>query len=407
MRKNRRYILLAVGIVGATALAAIGPSGAMPDDGAALHQALADLKKDRLQEAENLAMRLATEGEKPYPRAWAVVAAARQRHGQYASAVRAYRLLLGSTNSPQIREYVMAQMAACEAALNPPSAQPYGKRLTASDRAELAQVQEQAYTESSEHFVIRAKNSRLAKLLATESEVSLERVCRVIHAGEAYPHSVEINVWADPEEYAGNAKDPRPWACGSFSIYTRDGATVRQIDLTQRDKAGQFSADMLDRVLPHEMCHLILREHFGDATCPLFLNEGLAMLAETEVDNARILLAGTALASKAKIPLESLLVRQGDDLKKPEVFYAEAFSFTAYLHSRLTAEQFRDFLDNIKQGCTVADALQRALYSPHDDKFLAEVASAWEDHAVTQAQYLKALRDAATGRKTPENWNPR
>ena len=42
-------------------------------------------------------------------------------------------------------------------------------------------------------------------------------------------------------------------------------------------------------------------------------------------------------------------------------------------------------------------ALQRAWCVPASESFVGSLASAWEDHAVAQAQYLEALGGLAAG----------
>jgi hypothetical protein len=392
MAGSRAYLGACVLLASAAALgaAAMSVPTAPAQPVAGMQQALACLDRGEYAKAERLGVKIAT--DQAGPRAWAIVAAARQRRKQYRDACRAYRLFLASTTSEAMRAYALAQIRACEEAAqkrSPPVAP--SRRLGTSDLAELARVHSRTYTESSEHFVVRAQNPRLAKLVAVEAEVALDRICRVILAGQEYPHSVRINVWPDHDTYHAHATDAPEWAGGSFSIFSRNGVTTRRIDLTQRDEKGRFAVIMLDRVLPHEMCHLVLQEGFGDTVCPLFLNEGLAMMAEAEVDNARVALAGKAIAGKAKIALDNLLVRQRYDIAKPVEFYAKSYSFVEFLHGRLTASQFRAFLSHVKCGCTVVDAVQRALYLAPEESFLPALASAWEDHAVAQAQYLEAL----------------
>jgi hypothetical protein len=337
---------------------------------------------------------LAERGERPVQRAWLIVAAARQRRGRHRGAIDAYREFLGACAAADEREYVLRQIDRCAAALRPRvRRRPPSEWLSAEEKADLAEVEDDFFTETSRHFIIRAKNEELPKLLAREAERSLQRICTVILRGQAYPHVVDLTVWADRKEYLANASDSPEWAGGSFTYAQRDGAVTRRIDLTQCDAAGAFDTEMLDRVLPHEMCHLVVKEYFGDAACPLFLNEGLAMMAEHVGDPRRAVLAGAALAGEKGIPLADLFVAHRADLAAPRIFYAEAFSFTGYLHARLTARQFRDVLEHIKDGCAVADAIQRALYAPPRDDFLARLAAAWTDHAITDAQFLRALGD--------------
>jgi len=394
---TRRYISCCAFLVGGLALAgavadvSLLSSRLPPID---IQQALTSLEQGAYAQAEKEALALAGSITRPRPRAWSVVAAARQRQGRFASAAKAYRLFLASTESAEMRQFALRQIETCRRSLQPPAvpAAP-SSRMDEDDLAELAKVDDRTYTESTEHFVVHTRNAKLAKVIATEAELALNRICGDILAGQAYPHSVRINVWPDHDTYLANAADAPEWAGGNFTFSVKDGLVTRQIDLTQRDTEGSFAVIMVDRVLPHEMCHLVLREYFGDAACPLFLNEGLAMMAEYAPETRRLELAGHAIAGKARISLQELLVQRRYSLRRPSVFYAEAFSLIEFLHSRMTPEQLRSFLGHVKAGCTACDALQRSLYVPASESFLTSLASAWEDHAVEQAQYIRALAD--------------
>jgi len=388
-------------LVGAAVLAtAAWGTSLSPPATAGIQQALHSLQRKDYALAEKQGLALATDRHHAAPRAWAIVAAARQRRGARALAARAYRLFLATCDRPPLQQYALRQLQLCEQA----PARPHvpvapSKRLGAEVLAGLAEVHDRTWTESSEHFIVKTRNPQLARIVAAEAEVALDRICRVILAGQEYPHSVTIHVWTDHKDYRGHAEDAPEWSGGSFRFAVTDGVTTRRIDLTQRDEHGRFAAIMLDRVLPHEMCHLVLQEYFGDAPCPLFLNEGLAMLAESEADTARIALAGRAIPGKAELALQGLFVCRRYEIEQPAVFYAESFSFVEFLHGRTTPQQFRAFLEHVKSGCTTADALQRSLYLPVSESFVPALASAWEDHAIEQAQYLEAL---AVGEKAPK-----
>jgi hypothetical protein len=394
MAQSNRYIFflvfssLAAGVCGAIEVSPVST------DPPSVQPALENLHSGRHALAEQQAHALANRPTDPVPRAWMIVGAARQAQQQYPSADRAYRMFLATCTSPEMREYALRAIAACEEAGDPRSSrqEPPSRRLSEDDRQALAVVEEQTATESTSHFIVHARSARLAKLAAAEAEAALKRICRVILAGQEYPHGVDIYIWSDRKEYLAHAGDAPEWSGGSFSIRSRDGSVSRRIDLTQRDEKGDFAVVMLDRVLPHELCHLVLKEYFGDADCPLFLGEGLAALAESEMDNERILLAGAALASKAKIPMDDLVARGRQDMGNPSVYYAESFSFMEFLRNRLTERQFREFLLHVKAGCPVTDALQRALYVAPCDAFPVKLAIAWEEHAILQAQFIRTIR---------------
>ena len=390
MRQSRRYILIVVllAVAGWSAAVVKGPS-ARPTP---IQQALEHLRWGRYVQAERLAVALASR-QGGAGRAWIVAAESLARRGRHADAIQAYRLFLATCDSTVVREYIVAQMDICRGMTRP--AKPAGapsKGLSQAEKRQLARVEKKIYTHSSEHFVVRARNAKLAELLAGEAESALSRICSII-LPQDYPHSADIYVWSDHADYLANAAGASEWSGGSFTFEIHEGVVTRRIDLTQLDEEGNFSTVMLDRVLPHEMCHLVVREYFGDAACPLFLNEGLAMLAESELDNRRLILAGSAIVSRRKIELEKLLVAASREVSHKGIFYAEALSFTQFLHSRLGTARFKVFLKNVKDGCTVGDALQRGLCVPYDWGFLDSLGGAWEAHTIRQAQFLKALAD--------------
>jgi len=389
--RNLAKIAVAMAALAAAAVAATGPG---PGDVAApIQAALKHLRDGQHLQAEQLAMELASDADRPAGRAWAIVATARQRRGELDGAIRAYRLLLASCESNHVRRHAGKQIESCRRAQGSPRRPvPARKRLDKKELAALGKVYRETYVETSDHFVVRARNPHVAKLVATEAEVNLERICRDILAGQEYPHSVEVYVWANSTDYAANAEDAPEWSGGRYSLEKRDGMLVRRIDLTQCDKSGRFAVVILDRVLPHEMCHLVVREFFGDATVPLYLNEGLAMLAEITIDNDRILLAGASVNGETKIALPNLLARDRSDMGDPALYYAESYSFSSFLHRRLSAEQFREFLHHLKTGCATVDALERAVCAPQDEAFAAQLAAAWEEDAAAQAQIVRALR---------------
>ncbi len=396
---NKYHIVLfAILAVAASVGAAVLGSPSFCPTADLVQQALTSLENRQYEKAQLEALAVTNDTEGPNPRAWVIVAAARERSKDYPAAAKAYQQFLAETDCPAARQFAIEQIRACNMRATPRPGRPQApsKRLDAKELTALAEVSDRTYAESSEHFIVRANNPKLARIVAVEAEVALDNICRVILAGQDYPHSVTINVWPDAKTFHANATDAPEWAGGGFSHTVSNGLVTRRIDLTQRDAKGRFAAIMLDRVLPHEMCHLVLKELFGDAHCPLFLNEGLAMMAEAEVENSRVRLAGRTIAGKARQHLENIMFARQYNVEKPIVFYAESYSFVEFLHGRLSQDQFRAFLANVQEGCTVIDALQRSLYTPANDSFSAELASAWEDHAIAQSQFLEALAAANT-----------
>lgn len=391
MREYRLGMSVALTLTTVVAMTAIaGDDG--PGEVSDIQKALSLLERGKFEKAEQAAFDLATNPDAPNCRAWLIVANARRNQGKYGKAIKAYKNFLESCESTELREFVLRQINLCHNAVKK-KAEPVlpSSTLTKNDLKELAEVSNESSIEVTEHFVIHTSNAKLAEILAIQAEKALARICHVILAGQQYSHSVDIYVWPDLKTYAENAENAPDWSGGRFTLSNSNGVVTRRIDLTQMDEKGNFSAVMLDRILPHEMCHLVLSEYFGNSPFPLVLSEGLAMLAESQIDNRRLILAGTALASDQKIPLSELLATQRYEIENPMIFYAEAFSLMQFVHSRLSGQQFRDLLTNIKGGQTFIDAIQRALYSPLSKSFMEDFTLAWEDYAIVHAQFLHAL----------------
>jgi hypothetical protein len=356
-----------------------------------VQEALVELEAGHYDAAELLALAVADEpGEEENWRAWIIAAAARRYKGRSAHAAEAYRRFASNCTDTRMRVYALNSMRRCEQAQRSVPAAP-SANLSEEDLAALGDVDEEYHVETSAHFVVRTRNAALAKLLVFHAERALERVRSLVLGRREYPHVVDIVVWPDEESFAANAQHAPEWSGGSFVFSMNDGLVTRRIDLTQLNEGGEFATVMLDSVLPHELSHLVLSEFFGDASCPLMINEGLAMLAEWRRDENRMILAAVSLAGQADRELSALLLVNREQLDAPTRFYAQSYSFMSFLHDRLSDRQFHDFLRHLQGGCTVADALQRALYTPMDEEFVTRLAVAWEDYTLAHAQYLRAL----------------
>jgi tetratricopeptide (TPR) repeat protein len=358
-----------------------------------LHEALAMLQQGQYAQAQHAARELLS-AEDPDPQAWLVLASSYQQRRLYEAAAQAYDSYLEATRGDALAPFVRSQIRLCREG-NLPRLQ-YdslpSESLSPEQLEELSAVDDRVHTETSEQFVVRARNSKVAKLMVRQAEKAMQRVCDQVLSGQAFHKSVDVYVWKDRKDYLANACDAPDWSGGSFSVETKRGRVVsRRIDLTQNDEQGRFNTTTLDRILPHELCHLVLDDLFAESQCPLMLNEGLAMLAEYQLDNDRVLLAGTAISGKERVSLQELLAAEWSDLDNPALFYASALSFTEFIYSRLNQQQFARFLHHVRNGQTVPVALQRSLAMPAREDFSRRLSDAWETYAIAQSHYLRAL----------------
>ncbi len=384
---------------GSAALAADAGDGAAAASTALtpMQQVLALYSRGQWQQAADGAKALALDSNAADPRAWIIAGASDAQLGQMDAAVQAYQAYLGVCQDASIKTYVQAEIARCRAMPSPaglistPSAS-----LSQQQLDELGAVEPGLAVQSSEHFQAIAPNAALANLLVNLAEQAAKRVMASFPQDVQCPAAVQIQVFRTQQEYAAQVKGAESWSGGEFQ-YSVDsqGLAHRTIYLVQLDSAGKFNTPTLDRVLPHELCHLLLTEWFGSQAAPLYLQEGLALGSEFASQDDRTILAASSMASGQGISIESLTTCQQYDSNCVDTFYARSYSLVSYLRERLTAAQFRQVLAQMRCGCTLDEALQRALAIPPADDFMEQLVGAWQDRATAHAQFLIALRGLA------------
>ena len=178
--------------------------------------------------------------------------------------------------------------------------------------------------------IVYYKNTDFAKIAAKRIEDTLARVtdqlqytgldwhkdkCKVFIFDDA-------NAWVEFVEESGATTE---WAAG-FAY-----GPLREVYM----HAGSAD-DMLNRILPHELTHVIHREYArDDAYLPLWLLEGLACYNEFAGKDHREAIAKGALASGHLIPLGRLTASRGyphgADIS---LFYAESLMLVEFIIDR-------------------------------------------------------------------------
>lgn len=143
----------------------------------------------------------------------------------------------------------------------------------------------------------------------------------------------------------------------------------------------------MDRLLVHEIAHLIFRDFVGfKGEVPLWLDEGIAQWEEKNSRQIRIDKVQELASSKRLISLDammqinvrnvpsdskvkviglyakedknSILEFRGDELVN--TYYLQAFSLVGFLMSKFGAEDFIVFSRQLRDGKTMLEALQFA-----------------------------------------------
>ncbi len=182
--------------------------------------------------------------------------------------------------------------------------------------------------------VVYYKNTKYAKTVAKRVEETLERVTEQLQYDDLDWHKDKCKVfvfddattWKEFVKESGVASE---WADG-FAY-----GPLREVYMHAGDPDG-----MLNRVLPHELTHIIHREYArDDAYLPLWLLEGLACYNEFSGKETRFGLVKRALASGRMIPLGSLAAfrayPRGDAVN---LFYAESLMLVEFIMDRFGHE---------------------------------------------------------------------
>jgi hypothetical protein len=180
---------------------------------------------------------------------------------------------------------------------------------------------------------------------------------------------VKVYIYDDIQSYQKDAGQPE-WTGGCVDIENKIIRTFYA--------AGGF----VNKVLPHELGHIIFRElvGFNNFATPLWLEEGVACYLEPPGNRTyaqRII--KKAIADGEFIPLKNLNnfnLRQTIGRDKIELFYAEALGAVTYLIREYSQDEFTIFCENLRDK----KDLDRSIASVYPYKDLEEFSQKWQEY---------------------------
>lgn len=124
-------------------------------------------------------------------------------------------------------------------------------------------------------------------------------------------------------------------------------------------KTYTLDKDFFEKILPHEMSHLILREFIGINTyLPLWLEEGIASLSEKSGREERLTIVKGLARGNLLIPLDKLTNITADNLVMPKIFYAESLSIVYFLLKKYGRDKFVDLCRDLRDKKEWEDAIE-------------------------------------------------
>lgn len=116
----------------------------------------------------------------------------------------------------------------------------------------------------------------------------------------------------------------------------------------------------MERQIPHELMHILLFQKLGAGyeNLPVWINEGLASVAELYPNPDYLVLLGKARQNEAFLPIETLCQGFPRDASGAYLAYAEATSFTRFLQQRFGSSGMLELITNYADGMDCQRGIQ-------------------------------------------------
>jgi hypothetical protein len=144
----------------------------------------------------------------------------------------------------------------------------------------------------------------------------------------------------------------------------------------------------MERQVPHELMHLLLYQWLGlgYGSLPAWLNEGMASISELYPNPDYLVLLDSALGKDDLLPIASLCQSFPRDASSAYLAYAEATSFTRYLHQQYGSSGLEKLALSYANGLDCERGIQTALGTT-----LTQLERRWRRGAFGEDAILKAF----------------
>jgi hypothetical protein len=165
---------------------------------------------------------------------------------------------------------------------------------------------------------------------------------------------VKIYIYASQEELLAALMFPQEWTGGI--AFTQFGTIAVPLDPEASSAAFNYGK----KTIAHELTHLVTYQMtfnpYNDI--PLWLNEGLSVYSEGELDAYRQSLLNEATAEGELISVRSLCGSFPTDYEQALLAYAESYSLVRFLITNYGSERMLQLLAIFKQGSSYNGALE-------------------------------------------------
>ena len=147
---------------------------------------------------------------------------------------------------------------------------------------------------------------------------------------------------------------------------------------------------LIDQRIPHELMHILLYQYTdpGYANLPTWLNEGLASQVELYPNSDYPILLEEAVKREALIPMVNLCQTFPREASNALLSYAEAASFTKYLHRTYGTTGLVDLVKAYANGLDCERGAEQAL-----GKNLTQLERAWRNDVLAEDTAQAAINN--------------
>jgi hypothetical protein len=236
-------------------------------------------------------------------------------------------------------------------------------------------------TRASEDFRVHwyEGDDAFAQSLLDVAELGLENIQKFLPLKQTEP--VEIYAYASAQEMRATLQTlGKSWV----GAHTDPDLGIMVVSLPR----GPEQRLEMERQIPHELMHLLLYQWLGPGygNLPAWLNEGLASVAELYPNPDYLILLNKALDDDELLPMASMCQTFPREASGAFLAYAEATSFTRYLHQQYGTSGLEQLARAYAEGMSCERGVQVALGST-----LTQLERRWRGEAFREDALLKAL----------------
>lgn len=231
------------------------------------------------------------------------------------------------------------------------------------------------------YFILYYTNDQIKVILNNLVDYYYEEFIRFMGFSDYYNFSnffgEKIPIYLAPNDDVYRSYDIVPeWSSGAFVI---------NFDFYNLARASIYAHEkdplLIQRVLPHEISHLVMYRYLNLINSPLifkFILEGIAQYQEYRIITG---LDYINYVPEIKIPFNSLLYPDFYSKESIKKFYDNSLSFTCFLINSYGINKYREFIKELKRNNDILNSINKVYkfsLSYNNDNIIKEIENKWK-----------------------------